>query len=158
MKSLYESILSSTNAGKVSLVRAWLEEYGIKNYTINDDYTIDVYGDVSLSDCNLTEFPSYIQFGTVKGDFYCGFNQLTSLRGCPKKVEGSFNCTYNKLTTLKGAPREVGGNFYCNNNKLTSLEWAPKKVSKKFFCEGNTIKFIKDDVNKICKVEKSIIV
>lgn len=140
------------------LIKRWLKKYGITNYTINDDYTIDVYGDVSLSDCDLKGVPSYIQFGTVKGDFYCCFNQLTSLRGCPKKIEGCFNCTYNKLTTLKGAPREIRGNFYCNNNKLTSLEGAPELVTKNFYCSYNNTQFTTRDVNKVCKVIDNIYV
>lgn len=143
---------------KKLLIKSWLKKYEITNYTINDDYTIDVYGDVSLSDCNLTEFPSYIQFGTVKGDFYCGFNQLTLLRGCPKKVEGSFNCTYNKLTTLEESPREIRGNFYCNNNKLTSLEGAPELVTKNFYCSYNSTNFSEDDVRNVCEVVEFIYV
>ena len=54
--------------------------------------------------------------------------------------------------------KEVGGIFNCSYNKLTSLEGAPKTVIGSFACEGNTIKFTKDDVNKICKVVKSILV
>ena len=198
MKSLYESILSSTNTGKVSLVRAWLEEYGIKNYTINQLGEIDINGDIKLTYKNIKEFPYFIQFGTVKGNFDCKHNNLTSLKGVPRevkgifdcscndltslegapeKVEGSFDCAHNDLTSLegapekikgyfdcgsnnikdlKGAPKVVGGYFDCGDNNLTSLKGAPKEVGGNFFCQNNTAQFSKNDVIKVCKVEKSI--
>ena len=177
MKSLYESILSSTNTGKASLVRAWLEEYGIKNYTINNKGEIDVNGDVKLSNKNIRELPYFIQFGTVKENFFCSWNGLTSLKGVPREVKGTFdcacnnltslegapkkvgrnfNCDHNYLTSLEGAPREVGESFYCNNNKLNSLKGAPKEIGGGFFCKNNTTKFTEDDVRKLCKVKYGI--
>ena len=137
MKSLYESILSSTNAGKTGLIRAWLEEHNIKNYTINSKGEVDVNGDVNLINSGLTEFPSYIQFGTVKGNFFCN---------------------NNNLTTLKGAPKEVGGDFYCSVNELTSLEGAPKEVEGSFYCSHNKVRFTEDDVRRVCEVEDEIII
>ena len=103
MKTLKESILSrsshsgeSFKAQRRELIEKWLKEHNIKNYTINDDFTIDVNGEVNLYKINLKEFPEYIQFGVVKDDF---------------------NCSNSKLTSLKGAPKEVGGNFYCFRSK-----------------------------------------
>ena len=119
------------------LIKRWLKNYGITNYTINTNGEIDVDGDINLTYRSLKKLPSYIQFGKVNSYFTCSLNKLISLKGMPKEVDGNFNCSYNKLT---------------------SLEWAPKKVSKKFFCEGNTIKFTKDDVNKIYKVGINIFV
>ena len=163
MKSLYESILSSTHAGKVSLVRKWLDEHNIKNYTINKKGEIDVDGNVSLIKCGLVEFPSFIQFGTIKGNFYCSYNKLTSLKGAPIEVgkvfdcsfnrlvslEGAplrvkyFDCSSNKLTSLEGAPKEVGGSFNCSDNKLTSLEGAPENTGRSFYCDFNILKTLK---------------
>ena len=34
MKTLHESILSSKHAGKVSIIRAWLDKHGVKKYTL----------------------------------------------------------------------------------------------------------------------------
>ena len=65
MKSLYESILSSTNAGKTSIIKAWLDEHNIKNYTINNKGEVDVDGDVNLAKRGLTEIPSFT-FNTLK--------------------------------------------------------------------------------------------
>ena len=200
MKTLYESILSSTRSGKAPLIKAWLEEHGIKNYTINTRGEIDIDGDIKLTYKNIKEFPSFIQFGTVKGNFDCknnnlislkgvprevkgnfdcSFNNLTSLEGAPREVGGSFNCYDNRLTTLEGAPKEIGIDFNCYSNKLTTLKGAPKKIGRSFNCCNNQLtslngapknvggsfvgyknktKFTKDDVNKVCKVEKMIYV
>ena len=157
MKSLYESILSSTHAGKTSIIKAWLDENNIKNYTINDKGEVDVDGDVHLSGLGLTEFPSFIQFGTVKWNFFCNNNNLTTLKGAPKKVGLGFYCSFNNLTTLEGAPKEVGWDFNCSDNNLTSLKGAPRKAWC-FNCVKNTTKFTEEDVRKVCKVEKKIYV
>lgn len=143
MKTLYESILSSTNTGKVSLVKAWLEEYGIKNYTINQQGEIDINGDIKLTYKNIKEFPYFIQFGTVKGNFDCKHNNLTSLKGVPREVKGNFDCACNDLTSLEGAPAKVGGSFDCAHNHLTSLDGAPEKIKGYFDCGSNNIKDLK---------------
>ena len=134
-----------------------MREYNIKNYTINDDFTIDVNGNVFLSRRNLKEFPEYIQFRVVGGRFDCRNNNLTSLRGCPREVEG-FYCNVNELTSLEGAPERVGGNFYCDYNKLTTLKGAPKEIGGEFKCNKNSTQFTEDDVRKVCKVGEKITV
>ena len=93
------------------------EKYNIENYTINDDGSIDVNGDVDLYNCNLTELP--LRFNKVTGYFHCGGNKLTSLKGCPKWVGGFFYCTNNNLTSLEFSPDYVGGFFNCSGNHLT---------------------------------------
>ena len=158
MKSLYESILSKAGVGKMHQIQTWLDEYGIKNYTINDRGAVDVDGDVDLSYKDIEEFPPFIQFGVVKGYFSCSNNKLTSLKGSPKKVNGSFYCQNNKLTSIEGSPREVGDGFYCQSNKLTSLKGAPEKVRGNFVCLHNKTQFTKEDVMKVCKVKREIMV
>ena len=139
MKTLYESILNKSGVGKMHQIQSWLDQYGIKNYTINNKGEIDVDGNVFLGDRNLTEFPPFIQFGTVNGFFNCSLCGLTSLRGCPQIVKKSFYCEYNKLTSLEGAPKKVSGNFYCGTNKLESLEGAPEEVNGSFYCQNNKL-------------------
>jgi hypothetical protein len=107
-------------------IHAICKKYGIKNYTINDDGSIDVHGDVHLDYKNLGKLP--LKFGRVTGGFYCTYNRLTSLEGAPKSVGGNFYCGYNKLTSLEGCPEYVGGNFSCGNNQLASLEGSPQSV------------------------------
>jgi hypothetical protein len=93
------------------------KQYKIENYTINDDGSIDVNGDVNLSWLGITELP--LRFNKVTGDFFCSHNNLTSLKGCPRWVGGFFNCIYNQLTSLEFSPDYVGGYFSCRCNKLT---------------------------------------
>jgi hypothetical protein len=90
------------------------EYYGIQNYTINDDGTIDVDGNVDLNDRSLTKLP--LKFNKVTGYFSCSVNKLTSLEGCPIWVGGRFHCWDNRLTSLEGCPSYVGGYFYCLQN------------------------------------------
>ena len=148
------------------------QNYGIMNYTINPDGSIDVDGNIILSydfeRGELSKIP--LKFAKVIGDFECDRNQLTTLKGSPKSVGGNFDCYGNKLTSLEYGPESVGGNFDCHSNQLTSLEGLPeisgylncrhnkitdfKGVSEffegYFYCEGNPIEeiytlFLKED-------------
>ena len=71
------------------------KRYNITNYTINDDGSIDVVGNVNLCGRDLIELP-------------LRFN----------KVSGNFCCYVNKLTTLKGSPKWVGDGFFCFENNI----------------------------------------
>jgi hypothetical protein len=120
------------------------QQYGIQNYTINEDGSIDVDGNVYLSYEKLYELP--LKFGRVTGNFDCSRNQLTTLEGCPGEVGGGFYCNGNKLTTLEGCPREVGGYFNCSYNKLTTLDGCPKMVDGEFNCGANNLTIINDEL------------
>jgi len=114
-----------------------IEEFNIKNYTFNDDLTIDVNGDIDLSYSCLTKLP--FKFRNVTGDFDCSSNKLTSLEGCPETIGGDFDCSYNNLTSLVGGPETVGGDFNCRNNNLTSLVGGPETVGGDFNCSYNNL-------------------
>jgi hypothetical protein len=75
------------------------------------------------------------------------------------KIDGSFYCAFNILTTLEGCPEIVKGNFSCsNNNYLTTLQGCPKYVSGYFYCRNNKVKFTEEDVKKLCNVKGVIYV
>ena len=93
----------------------------------------------------------------VKGDFRCGYNKLSSLKGAPEIVKGDFICYSTKLTSLQGAPISVGQDFDCSDNKLSSLKYSPKTVGGNFHCYDNNKEFTEDDVEAVAKV-KGIIV
>ena len=115
--------LSSLGVGQRKLIEDWLEEMDVKNYTINDDLTIDVNGSVDLNDKDLTKFPNYIQFNEIFGYFDCSENQLTSLRGCPRiTYDGYFSCSHNKLTNLDFCPEIVAGSFDAYDNEVEFSE------------------------------------
>lgn len=141
------------------------KRYRIDDYTINQDGSIDVDGNVDLSKVGqhynqhqLKKLP--LKFRKVLGDFNCSSNELTSLEGCPeyigenffcykneitnfkhcpKYVGGMFSASTNKLTSLEGCPEIINGNFNVMYNKLTSLEFSPRKVLGDFKCHDNLI-------------------
>lgn len=114
--SNFSKLRNSLNFDDRTPIKKWLDGNGISNYSINSDLTVDVNGDVFLANRNLSEFPEFIQFETVKGNFYCQNNRLRSLEGAPNYVGKSFLCNGNMLRSLKGAPDTVDGNFFCQNN------------------------------------------
>ena len=116
------------------------ERYGITNYTINSDGSVDIDGDVHLYSKNLSKLP--LNFNIVSGNFNCSHNQLTSLEHCPSEIGGDFSCHNNKLTSLEHCPSEVGGGFYCSYNELTSLEYCSQQIGGDFYCTGNPVDFI----------------
>jgi len=94
-------------------------KYGIKNYTINADESIDVNGDVYFKYDKINKFP--LNFNKVTGYFDCSDNSLISLEGAPKYVGEVFICDYNRLKNLEGAPKYVGQDFYCDYNQISFI-------------------------------------
>ena len=116
------------------------KNFNIGNYTINDDGTIDIDGNISIN--VLHNLP--LKFGKVTGYFSCSSNVLTSLEGSPGYVGGNFDIGFNKLTSLKGCPKYVGGDFECVKNMLTSLEGCPEYVGGDFDIRLNNIKDLRN--------------
>ena len=100
----------------ISSIDSICRKYGITNYTVNPDGTVDVNGNVNLSYKKLIRLP--LKFGKLSGNFYCSNNQLTTLEGGPTEVGGHFYCYNNQLTKLDGCPTSVGGYFHCHYNPL----------------------------------------
>ncbi len=119
----------------------------IKNYKLNDDGTIDVNGDVDLSQINISKLP--LKFGRVTGSFDCSENKLVSLEGSPIFVGVDFKCDNNQLTTMDHCPTKVGRDIWCYYNKLKSLEGCPTEVSGNFFCGNNQISSLKGCPTKV---------
>ena len=123
-------------------IHSLCKKYDIRNYTINEDGSIDVDGNVYLNGKKLIELP--LKFGKVSGDFSCHFNNLTSLEGSPREVGGHFSCGYNQLITLEGSPLSVGGIFNCYGNKLTSLSGISKYISGGgIYCPYNKLRDVR---------------
>jgi hypothetical protein len=95
-----------------------------------------VNGNVNLQRMKLKKLP---RFSEVTGIFSCGYNNLTSLDGCPAKIGGSFTCSGNpKLTSLRGGPQQVDQAYYANQCGLISLEGAPDRVET-LHCRENKL-------------------
>ena len=112
-------------------------KYGIYNYTINEDGSIDVDVNVDLANKKLIELP--LRFRNVGGNFWCHNSDLTTLEGCPENVGGDFTCFNNRLTSLKGCPEIIGGDFACFRNEIVSLDDCPKNVVGDFDCSDNQL-------------------
>jgi hypothetical protein len=113
------------------------KKYNITNWTLNPDGTVDVNDSANLSDQGLSKLP--LKFGRVTGNFWCSYNQLTSLEGCPKEIGEDFSCHYNQLTSLEGCPTEIGGDFFCSYNQLTTLEGCQTEIGGSFWCSKNQL-------------------
>ena len=139
MKNLNNYIVEAwSGVKKQSLkaeIKAWCEEMGVKNYTINSKGEIDVNGDVWLMGKDIKELP--YKFGYISNTFSLNrCKNLTSLKNCPDYIGDSFDidgCT--KLDSLKGCPKEVEGNFHCGRCKR---------------------KFTKEEVQRHCNIKNKI--
>ena len=114
-----------TDPKKIEIIKL-CKQYSIENYTINDDYSIDVYGNVNLSGFALTKIP--IKFNIVKGYFICNGNRLENLENSPRRAMGNFFCInqYGNLKSLKGAPEYVAYNFDCHDNEALTEFYFPE--------------------------------
>jgi hypothetical protein len=128
---------------KKEKVVAWLEKHQYEDYTFNDDLSVNINGNVWITEEQAekenSEIKLPIKFGSVSGNFICSHCGLTTLEGAPQCVGGYFNCGNNELTTLKGGPEYVEKNFYCSSNNLSSLEGCPKFIGGGLVASDNSI-------------------
>ncbi len=127
----------------IEFIKDFCERYNIRNYTINDDLSIDVDDDVDL---DFDPFRDYnklnyipIKFNKVSGYFSCFDNNLTSLKNCPTYVGKNFSCDENNLTSLEHSPEFVGGSFDCYFNPLKSLDGLKVSYKKLYFDNKNKL-------------------
>lgn len=112
-------------------------KYFITDYTINEDLSIDVDGNVNFYDKNLKYIP--LNFNYVKYVFDCSRNELISLKGCPKEVGGDFSCNRNNLKSLVGSPLIARRNVYCSDNHIKNFEGGFDTIYGQLNCQGNNI-------------------
>ena len=125
------------NQTNIENIKAWCDEMGIENYTINSQGEIDVDGYVNLRNKNFEELP--YKFGKVNGFFSLeGCENLTSLKNCPNYIEASFDIDgCSKLDSLEGCPKEIDSVFYCRKCKQKFTEEEVKywcKVKRDIWC------------------------
>ena len=105
-------------------IKAWCDEIGIDNYTINSQGEIDVDGSVYLNYKlgGLEELP--YKFGRVSGDFNMSYNgNIKSLKNCPNFIGDSFLCSYcPQLDSLKGCPKVIRHFFICEECIVTGKQ------------------------------------
>ena len=92
-------------------------KYGITNYTINSDGSIDVDDNVNLRLKNLDKLP-------------LKFN----------KVFGFFDCRGNNIKSFEGFPKHIGGNLYFLGNPIYEIWILFEDLSKiEFFNDCDII-------------------
>lgn len=152
-------------------IKSTCRKYSIRNYTINDDMTIDVEGNVVFTDYIGEYLPLY--FRNISGDFslystyflkslkgfpeYVGgsvdligsLKNVTSLKGLPKVVKNTLNISSNGLTSLEGITTEYCDDFYMSGNKIKTFENFPKEIGY-LYCNDNPIKELWELIYKDC--------
>ena len=158
MKTLREYILNENNffknlgIGEKVQIEKWLKEHNVKNFTINDDLTIDVNGDLFIEE----DLPEFINFNKVHSDCTCWNSHVTTLRGAPKIVGEHFTCRRTSIETLEGCPVEIGGEFeVVDNKKLKNIDNLPQKVGyiTKFY--SNSKRVNNSTYQKLCDITQN---
>jgi len=134
-----------------SLTEITIIELGINNYTINDDGTVDVDGDVILSNLEAYDDKIPVLFNNVSGDFDVSWKGLKTLKGSPKYVGGNFDCSDNLIQSLQFCPETIEGDFICHNNKLLQkIDCFPKSVGKDVnlgYCSIRKLNNLPEEIN-----------
>jgi len=91
------------------------KRYEIDHYIILENRSLDVFGNVNLSNSNLIEIP--ILFNCVSGNFTCCHNKIELLVGLPKHVGGDLCFESNSLIFVPDnfkllSKCDVTGEFY----------------------------------------------
>lgn len=109
-------------------------------YDYNDNINLTKYDLITLTDLPY-------KLHTMNGDFHCGWNQLTDLKGIPLFFN-SLVCSNNKLTSLTGISIKECDIFSCEFNQLTSLEHCPEKI-RVFDCSDNQLINLKHSPKRV---------
>jgi hypothetical protein len=117
-------------------IRRLCDYYNIPNYTINDDMSIDVSGDIWLCHKHLKELP--LKFRYVSNDFSCYSNILTTLEGSPVSIGGSFRCNNNRISNFKGAPKSISGLASYQHNYIRDI-YNITKTTEYIYIEQNPV-------------------
>lgn len=111
-----------------------------RNYTINQDGSVDINGGVDLDYYYLDNIP--LNFNRVSGYFDISNNRISSLKGIPKYIGDGLFISSNRIKTLGNYLshfEEISGGFYCMGNELTSLDGCPKRIIDGFDCSSNKL-------------------
>ena len=128
--------------------------WGCKKIQSLEGIPVPAKGDVLFFDGTLSSLKGCPK--KINGNFSCdGCNNLKDLEGAPEECE-NFSCDACKsLTSLKGCPEKINGDFSCSCcDNLKDLEGAPKIVNGDFNCSLCGKKFSVEDVKKYSKVKK----
>ncbi|GAB5389911.1 MAG: hypothetical protein Alpg2KO_28790 [Alphaproteobacteria bacterium] len=103
---------------------------------------IFAWGDIHLAQHGLTRLPDLSNV-TLYGSLNAAFNQLTDLKGFPRKVTGSVGLWNNRLRHLQELQGKSFRSLDVRRNLLQSLEGGPKSVEDHFHCTENPLVTLK---------------
>ena len=100
--------LRDMGIGTIAKIDIFMNAIGLQKdeYMINDDLSVNTFGDVILKGLDLEELPEHINFNEIDGGFYAGNNPWLSLRGFPKIVRGDLQIK---------SPPSLGGKKFKEN-------------------------------------------
>lgn len=136
-------------------IRKQCEELNIKNYTINNDGTVDVNGNLSIyitrDKVKVNESTKIlINFNKIHGNADIvvvwhkrGRGGVTELPFTFNEVGGNFSANGCQLESLRGCPKKVGGFFAVIRNNLTTLEHSPTTVGGNFLANESHLTSLK---------------
>jgi hypothetical protein len=117
----------NTNDGKI-----WIN--------INDDFTVDVAGNVAMRFGYDKDLPC--KFNRINGNFFIelSFSIDDFIDKFPERVEGKLSITNCGLDSLKNLPTKyVGKDFVCNSNNLQTFEGLPEHIVGDIDADSNDI-------------------
>jgi hypothetical protein len=117
----------NTNDGKI-----WIN--------INDDFTVDVAGNVAMRFGYDKDLPC--KFNRINGNFFIelSFSIDDFIDKFPESVEGKLSITNCGLDSLKNLPTKyVGKDFVCNSNNLQTFEGLPEHIVGDIDADSNDI-------------------
>jgi hypothetical protein len=112
-------------------IEVLLDTAKIGNYTINEDLSVDVEGNVTINgDVFLGAKEMPFSFRNVKGDFYIMNAPFDTMKGFPTNVEGSFQVFNCRMSTCEHAPKFIGTNIrFSLMRNLVSLKGLPNQAN-----------------------------
>lgn len=136
---IFESVEDSQFFKTEKEVNRWLIDYGISDYTINSDLTVDVDGEVNLDSKCLKFLP--VQFGKIRDYFFIDDNGLKNLKGCPIEIKGEFSCSKNDIYNLYGFPKNIESTIFFDKNPISKffqlIKWKYTENNNKFSISDN---------------------
>lgn len=133
-------------------IEKFCRKFEIIDYIINDDFSIDVHGNINFNLHKFTNSKIPYKFNVAYGNFTCSGCGLTTLENSPNKVYGNYSCSGNYITSLKGCPDFVSGNFACfYSNLLQCINDYKGKLEKLRLIKDRDKLIRKYKLNKLCQ-------
>lgn len=141
-------------------ITKFLEENRVLRYTINDDLSVDVDGDVDISNNPISYYhndKSYntipCKFNNISGYFDCSHNQLSSFENFPNSVGSDLRADHNSFTSLDGFKTSVGDRLDITHNLIESVTNLNGMNLDNVDLSSNPIKHISSEVINMSNFE-----